>query len=125
MHFAFIIGEFIIVGVLILGFIFWAVVVGFLIWQWHHAVVHRLQYAAGYLMLVVLPCLAFLIPQTRVFSIIFGMIFTLPLGFFAPWLLREAIENYALPAILFLCGVANAAAFYLIASFWARRKGVK
>ena len=111
-------GEAIVFGMLLAGLVFWVSAFALLVLKWRYLADYKLQIVIGYLLLVAASCLPIL-SDSDFFGFIISSGLTLPWSFFVPaWLGVEG--NPALAASLSLCGMINAALFYLLVSLFLK-----
>ena len=110
---AFLHGETILFGMLLIAFVFWGTALALVVWKWRYLRMYRLRVIVAYLLLLAVPCLLLLSNSTDFFGFIFASALTLPWSLLLPGWLGE---DLALAVSLFLCGVLNSVLFYLAAS---------
>lgn len=110
---AFLHGEAIVFGILLIAVVFWPSALALIVWKQRYVRQYKLQVVFGYLLLVAVSCLLLLSYDTDFFGFVFATALTLPWCLLLPQLLGE---DLAFPASVFLCGVINAVLFYLGAS---------
>lgn len=105
-------GEAIVFGILLAGVLFWLSALALFVWKWRYVTEHKLQVIGLYLLLVAVLCSPLLSLDSDFLGFILGTALTLPWSLFMPALLG-VVENPALAASLFFCGVINAVLFFL------------
>lgn len=120
MYFAFLHGEYLVFGMLLVGLLFWSSVLALFVWKWRYISQHKFLVAVVYLLLVAVSCLLLLSDEGGFFGFILANGLTLPWTLVVPQLLGVDGDS-AYAASLFLCGVINAVLFYFLARLLMKR----
>jgi hypothetical protein len=121
MYLAFLHGESIVFGFLLVAVVFWPTALALCIWKRRSLGQYRRPIIAAYLLLVAISSAALLSYDSDFFGFIFGTALTLPWSLFVPSMFG-VVQNWAVAGWLFLCGLLNAGLFYVAISLLIRRR---